>query len=106
MKSKSVRFTLLLVLPPMALAVGLAALVTSNASGSGSQFLFDLSTTTWLDLSWSIVSTIVIFFFWKFPGVLSRTAAWITGIVGYAVWLTTNVVPPEPLRSNETRSRI
>jgi hypothetical protein len=87
-----VRFVLLLILPPIALLVGFVGLIVSNANSSSSQFLFDLSSAGWSEVIWSAITTAIAICVWKFPGVLTRTAATISGMAGYGLWLTIQVV--------------
>lgn len=88
----SARSKFLGVIPPIALLSSGLALAISHSVDAGSTFLSNLETSAFVEMYWSVIAAVVIVFFFRKPGTVTRTVAWVSGAAGYLVVVTINMI--------------
>lgn len=93
MNTSRVRVSLLKLIPPLCLGFSIVAMVLSYAKFSNDVALSDLIDAAFVEIYWTAILAVIAFFLWKYPGAASRTAAWVAGIAGFILAVSTNIVP-------------
>lgn len=105
-ESYKFRVALFKAIPPLTLVLGLAAFVISHAVDSTSSLLNHEASSAYWEVFWSVILTIDVIAYFKRRGSLTRTVAWVAGIIGYVALITTNVIPMYSAALNGSNSPI